>query len=44
METNVTIAIFESQISNVAFLNAGSLEGTGMALIVGGIGAIGFAV
>ena len=44
METNVTIAICESQISNVAFLNAGPLEVTGMALVVGGIGAVGFVV
>ena len=44
METNATFAVLESQISNVAFLNTGILEGTGMALVVGGIGAVGFVV
>ena len=40
----MTIDVLESQISNVALLDKGSLEGTGMALVVGGIGAVGFVV
>ena len=44
MDNNVTIAVLESQISNVTLLDKGYLEGTGMALVVGGIGAVGFVV
>ena len=44
MRDNITIAVVESQVSEVALLNTGSLQGMGMALGVGSIGFVGFIV
>ena len=44
MEDNVTIAVVESQLSEVTLLNTGPLQGLGMALAVGSIGVVGFVV
>ena len=44
MKDNVTIAVVESQVSEVALLNTGSLQGMGMAMAVGITGVVGFVV
>ena len=44
MERNSTIVVVDSEISEVALLNTGSLEGVGTAFAVGSIGLVGFVV